>query len=26
MLKDERIREDKQRSIFDVKDAPSRLG
>jgi len=26
MLKDDRIREDKQRSIFDVKDAPSRLG
>ena len=26
MLKDERLRQEQQRSIFDVKDAPNRLG
>jgi len=26
MLKDDRLEQDKQRSIFDVKDAPNRLG
>ena len=26
MLKDDRLREEKERSIFDVKDAPDRLG
>ena len=26
MLKDDRLEQEKQRSIFDVKDAPNRLG
>jgi hypothetical protein len=26
MLKDERVRQEEQRSIFDVKEAPNKLG